>query len=189
MNLNAHDAHLIISCASLTQFPPNDRHEVVMVGKSNVGKSSLINALTQRKNLAYVGARPGKTRLANFFHVNDELMLVDVPGYGFANRSKAEQIAFGQLMDDYFSTRKLTAMLLCVDARRGLNQDDMLMIEFAKARGLRFAIILTKIDKLTQKELSLIKASVQGYVVFTFSALKKSGIEQISEQILRWCEH
>jgi GTP-binding protein len=189
MSLKGHDAHLIISCASLAQFPPNDRHEVVMVGKSNVGKSSLINALTGRKNLAYVGARPGKTRLANFFHISDELMLVDVPGYGFANRSKAEQIAFGQLMDDYFGTRKLTAMLLCVDARRGLNSDDELIIELARQQRIRFAIILTKIDKLTQRELSLMKQSLSGYLFFTFTALKKNSVNEISEQILRWCEH
>jgi GTP-binding protein len=189
MSLKSPDAHLIISCASLIQFPPNDRHEVVMVGKSNVGKSSLINALTERKNLAYVGSRPGKTRLANFFHITDSLMLVDVPGYGFANRSKQEQIAFGQLMDDYFNSRKLTALLLCVDSRRGLNSDDLLMIDLAKALKIRFAIILTKTDKLTLKELNLVKNSVQGYLVFTFSTLKKNGVEEISEQILRWCEH
>lgn len=189
MSLKGHDAHLIISCASCSQFPPNDRHEVVMVGKSNVGKSSLINALTGRKNLAYVGARPGKTRLANFFHINDELMLVDVPGYGFANRSRAEQIAYGQLMDDYFGTRKPTAMLLCVDARRGLNSDDELMIQLAMEQKIRFAIILTKIDKLTQRELSLVKQSVSGYLVFTFTALKKNSVDQIIEQIVRWCEH
>lgn len=189
MKLVAHDARLIISCASMSQFPPNDRHEVVMVGKSNVGKSSLINALTQRKNLAYVGSTPGKTRLANFYHVNEQLILVDVPGYGFANRSKMEQLAFGQLMDDYFGTRKLTAMLLCVDARRGLSADDLLMMEFAQSKRLRFAIILTKVDKLTQKELAEMKSQCEGFVLFAFSALKKSGVDAISEQIMRWCEH
>ena len=89
--LKAHDAKLIISCAQPEQFPNTHQAEILMVGKSNVGKSSLINALTNRKRLAYVGQRPGKTRLINFYEINDKLILVDVPGYGYAAVDKKTQ--------------------------------------------------------------------------------------------------
>ncbi len=112
MTIRSNEAHLIISAASHEQFPSTDQKELVFVGKSNVGKSSIINSLSNRKKLAYVGQTPGKTRLANFYHINDEFLFVDVPGYGFANRSKQEQVQYANLMDDYFSEREISLMLI-----------------------------------------------------------------------------
>ncbi|QIK69894.1 YihA family ribosome biogenesis GTP-binding protein [Erysipelothrix sp. HDW6C] len=160
MNLNAQEAHLIISCASSTQFPETGQKEIVMVGKSNVGKSSLINAITNRKRLAYVGQRPGKTRLINFYHINDDVILTDVPGYGFANRSKQEQIHYGKLMDSYFELRHPEMMLILVDVRRGIGKDDIMMLEFAQHFGLAHAIVLTKTDKLSRNKIANIKREV-----------------------------
>lgn len=150
MSLNTHAASLIISAASHEQFPNTGQIEIVMVGKSNVGKSSLINALTNRKKLAYVGQRPGKTRLINFFHINDDLMLVDVPGYGFANRSKQEQVHYGELMDSYFELRKPSLMMILVDIRRGMGEEDHIMLQFAQHYGIQPIIVLSKSDKLSR---------------------------------------
>lgn len=176
MKWNANDAHLIISCASDKQFPDTHQKEIVMVGKSNVGKSSLINALTNRKKLAYVGQRPGKTRLINFYYINEDVILTDVPGYGFANRSKAEQIQYGRLMDGYFSLRHPELMLILVDVRRGISQDDVTMIEFAIHNQLNYALVLTKTDKLSRSQIAStkqkIKREYQGIKILEFSALK-----------------
>lgn len=176
MRWNAQDAHLIISCASDKQFPETHQKEIVMVGKSNVGKSSLINALTNRKKLAYVGQRPGKTRLINFFYINEDVILTDVPGYGFANRSKAEQIQYGRLMDGYFSLRHPDLMLVLVDVRRGVGQDDITMLDFAVHNGLNYALVLTKTDKLSRNKIAPIKQKLkkeyEGIKILEFSTLK-----------------
>ena len=176
MKWNAQDAKLIISCASEKQFPETDQKEIVMVGKSNVGKSSLINALTNRKKLAYVGQRPGKTRLINFFYINEDVILTDVPGYGFANRSKAEQIQYGKLMDGYFARRHPDLMLVLVDVRRGVGADDVTMLEFAIHNDLNYALVLTKTDKLSRSKIASIKQKLkreyEGIKILEFSTLK-----------------
>lgn len=190
MNWDGSQASLIISAASPVQFPETDVSEIVLAGKSNVGKSSLINALINRKSLAYVGNRPGKTRLVNFYHINDQLMLVDVPGYGYANRSKKEQEQYGVLMDHYFSYRKQAkAVLICVDVRRGIGKDDLLMMEVAKNRQLPFVVILTKVDKVSHSLLTTTTRAIKAehnVMVVPFSALKKTGIEAIQSLIDGW---
>lgn len=158
---NAHDAHLIISAASKIQFPETNKPEVVMVGKSNVGKSSLINALVNRKNLAYVGNTPGKTRLINFYDINEDLLLIDVPGYGYANRSHQEQIDYGILMDDYFSLRDPRLMLVLIDSRRGLSEEDQMMIDFAIYHDIPAVIVLTKTDKLSRSKIIQLKRKIE----------------------------
>ena len=186
MSFHANDASLIISAASYEQFPNTGQKEIVMVGKSNVGKSSLINALTNRKKLAYVGQRPGKTRLINFFHIDDDLMLVDVPGYGFANRSKKEQIHYGTLMDSYFELRKPTLMLILVDIRRGVAEEDLMMMQFAQHYGFDQAIILSKSDKFSRSralnELQKIKKTYD-VPVFLFSHSQEQTKDAIMEYL------
>lgn len=193
MNWDGSQASLIISAASPIQFPDTQIPEVVLAGKSNVGKSSLINALVNRKNLAYVGSRPGKTRLVNFYHINDELMIVDVPGYGYANRSKKEQEQYGILMDHYFSYRKQAkAVLICVDVRRGLGPDDLLMMEVAKKQQLPFVIVLTKTDKVSNSQLATITKAIKTQhqvLLAPFSTLKKTGIEAIQSLISDWIKN
>ena len=188
MNWITQDAHLIISCASAKQFPETPRQKgIVMVGKSNVGKSSLINAITNRKKLAYVGQRPGKTRLINYFHINDEVILTDVPGYGFANRSKQEQIQYGKLMDDYFKFRHPDLMLILIDVRRGISKDDLIMIEFALHYGIQYAVVLTKTDKLSKNKVSnekmKLKKEYPTIDILQFSSLNHDTREPIIEYI------
>lgn len=185
INWNTQDAHLIISCASASQFPETTQKEIVMVGKSNVGKSSLINAFTNRKRLAYVGQRPGKTRLINFYHINDELLLTDVPGYGFANRSKEEQIQYGVLMDSYFQQRHPAMMLILIDVRRGVGKDDIMMLDFARYNGIEHAIVLTKTDKLSRNKIAnerrAVKKEYPDLKVLEFSSLNHDTREPIIE--------
>lgn len=151
--IKSQDASLILSAASSAQFPETHKPEIVMVGKSNVGKSSLINALTRRKNLAFVGNTPGKTRLINFYDINENLLLIDVPGYGYANRSHKEQRDYAVLMDSYFELREPRLMLICVDIRRGIAEEDKVMIEFAEYANIPAVIVLTKTDKLSRSKM------------------------------------
>lgn len=186
--IQTHDAQLIISAAHSSQFPETTQKEIVMVGKSNVGKSSLINALTNRKRLAYVGQRPGKTRLINFYHINETLILVDVPGYGYANRSHQEQIDYSQLMDAYFTQRNPRIMFVLIDIRRGMSDDDRLMLDFAYHNNIPCAIILTKTDKLSRSKIIQVKRSVEketGLEVFLFSSMDALQTEKLTEYIAK----
>ena len=116
---------------------------------NNVGKNSFINAMCGRKKLAYVGNTPGKTRLLNFFNLDDKYMFVDVPGYGYANISKTQLIKFGQMMEDYFSERtQKKGVVILVDARHKPTDDDMTMLEFARYYEIPVAVVATKCDKV-----------------------------------------
>ncbi len=186
--LKASEAKLILSAADPKQFPETTQPEFLMVGKSNVGKSSLINAITNRKRLAYVGQRPGKTRLINFFHINDDLLLVDVPGYGYANRSHQEQLDYATLMDAYFELRHPRAMLLVIDIRRGMGEDDWMMLDFAQAKNIEAAIVLSKADKLSRNKMMSMKMKTErdtGLEVFLFSTLNAHHTPEIQKFILR----
>lgn len=161
-----------------------------MAGKSNVGKSTLINAITNRKRLAYVGQRPGKTRLVNFYQINEDLILVDVPGYGFANRSYKEQDDYAILMEAYFSERaQKQAMILVMDARREISEDDEMMLDLAKSLNLPCMIVLSKMDKLSfskQKQKINNTKQITGYPVYGFTSMNKESVDQINNQIKIW---
>lgn len=172
MSVKATDPQLIISAAQASQFPQTHQKEIVFVGKSNVGKSSIINSLIKRRKLAYVGQRPGKTRLANFYYINEDVMFVDVPGYGFANRSKKEQEDYGVLMDSYFADRNVDLMLILVDIRRGISQEDEIMINYANYYGIPYAIVLSKADKVSRSKAMQMRINLEkeiGHDVLLFS--------------------
>lgn len=183
------NAQLIISAAHVSQFPESQHAELVLAGRSNVGKSSFINALAHRKRLAYVGQRPGKTRLLNFYELNSDLMIVDVPGYGYANRSAREQDNYAQMMDSYFATRpQCVGALVMVDIRRGLNSDDRLMLDFLKNRRLPVIIVLTKSDKLSRSAVANAKRKVKletEVPVVTFSNLDEHVDDEVNYFIER----
>lgn len=184
------DATLIISAASPSQFPQTFQMEVVCVGKSNVGKSTLINGLTNRKNLAYVGKTPGKTRLVNFYQISEKLMLVDVPGYGYAKRSEKEQERYATLMEGYFSQRnQLKGMILVMDIRREITEDDWMMIDLAKQQKLASFIALSKSEKVSfsaqkQKMASVSKAT--GLPVYAFDSKTMDSFESMNQEINKW---
>ena len=142
-------SEFVISAVEKEQWPESDLPEVVVVGRSNVGKSSFINALTNKKKLAYVGNTPGKTRLINFFKIDDTWMLVDVPGYGYAKMSKQMLIKMGKMMDTYFNQREqICCVVQLVDARHGATHDDLDMIEMIQSLGIQIVIVATKVDKI-----------------------------------------
>lgn len=173
----------IKSAKSINDFPKTNR-EVVFVGRSNAGKSSLLNAL-YKNNLAFVGKTPGKTRLINFFDINGEYTAVDVPGYGFANRSKAESIEFANMMDDYFSRKEVKLAIIIVDSRIGLTQDDIDMKEYLESKHIKYIIAANKIDKLSNNEINKNKQlffNNLDYVIY-ISALKKTNINGLNDEI------
>lgn len=163
---------------------PETKREVVFVGRSNAGKSSLLNAL-YKKDLAYVGKNPGKTRLINFFNIDDSYTAVDVPGYGFARRSKQETIEFGKMMDDYFSRKNVKLAVIIVDSRIGLTKDDLDMKEYLEANDIKYIIAANKIDKLSNNQLNNNKQLFFNdfkYVIY-ISAEKKTNIDVLRNKI------
>lgn len=180
-------AELVISAPNRDSWPESDLPEIVLAGRSNVGKSSLINAICSRKNLAYVGNTPGKTRLLNFFNLNDDIMLVDVPGYGYANASKQMLKNFGAMMEDYFGERiQKKGLLLIVDARHKPTEDDMLMLDFARYHEIPCCVIATKMDKLkrneVKKNLNRIRETLflnDSEKLIQFSSEKRQGIDSV----------
>ena len=146
------------SFGNIAQFFPSDRPEVVFTGRSNVGKSSLINKLCNRKNLARVGQTPGKTETVNFY-LHESFRLVDLPGYGYAKRAKSRKDDWGDLMEYYFkSGRDIRLIVALIDIRHSLSETDEAMFDFLFATGLPFVIAATKADKLNKTELSDFKS-------------------------------
>ena len=145
------NSEFIKSAASKRDYPETGLLEIAFAGRSNVGKSSFVNKFLMRKNIARVSKTQGKTRLINFFKVNNEFILVDLPGYGYANVSKKEQLSWGKMMEDYLNTRKqLKAVFLLLDIRHDPTNDDMMMLNYIVERGFNPVIIVTKADKLAK---------------------------------------
>lgn len=172
------------------QLPPSDVAEIVFAGKSNVGKSSLLNKIFNRKALARVSSVPGKTITINFYKV-DEIKFVDLPGYGYAKISKQEKERFGELMEGYFqSGRNIKLVVQLVDMRHKPTADDLDMIEFLKAVGIPFIIVMTKADKLKVKEfknrveLSSVELRSAGDVpIIPFSSQNGLGLDDVKKYI------
>nr|WP_268259483.1 ribosome biogenesis GTP-binding protein YihA/YsxC [Allobaculum mucilyticum] len=173
-------------------WPDTDLPEVVVVGRSNVGKSSFINALTNKKKLAYVGSTPGKTQLLNFFDIDNRWILVDVPGYGYAKLSQAQIRKLGTMMDEYFNERQQIACVVSlVDARHAPSEDDKDMLDYFKQTGRRVIIGATKIDKVPKtKRLAALRTISKDLQiplknVFPISSVEKSGFDEILEAVYK----
>lgn len=140
------------SAVQKDQFPKDNLPQIVFSGRSNVGKSSFINALLNRKNIARVSQTPGKTRLVNFFLINDSLYFVDIPGYGYANVSKKMLLEFQEMIESYLQSMQIQITVLLLDIRRIPNEDDLLMYEYFKSMEKNILIVLTKADKLSNNQ-------------------------------------
>ena len=178
-------------CGITSTFPENDKIEIAFAGKSNVGKSSLINALVNRKALARTSAQPGKTQTINFYKVNNEVYFVDLPGYGYAKVSEEVKAKWGKLIERYLNkSEMLKAVFLLVDIRHEPSANDRNMYEWIVYQGYDPIIIATKMDKINrsqiQKHVKMIKTGLNvkpGTAVIPFSATTKQGREEIWEII------
>ena len=182
-------------CGVTSTLPVNDKPEVAFAGKSNVGKSSLINALMNRKAYARTSATPGKTQTINFYNINDGLYLVDLPGYGYARVSEKEKEQWGKMIERYLhGSAQLRAVFLLIDIRHDPSANDRLMYKWVVEQGYQPVIIATKLDKIkrsqVQKHVKMLKEGlslIPGTKVIPFSSTTKQGRDEIWELIEREC--
>lgn len=174
-------------CGVTSVLPVNDKPEIAFAGKSNVGKSSLINGLMNRKSLARTSAQPGKTQTINFYNINDSMYLVDLPGYGYAKVPQQEKEKWGRMIEKYLhKSKQLRAVFLLIDIRHAPSANDKQMYDWISYQGYAPIIIATKLDKIKrsqiQKQVKLIREGLQvkpGTQILPFSALTKQGREEI----------
>lgn len=183
-------------CGITSKLPDNPYMEFAFAGKSNVGKSSLINGLMNRKSLARTSAQPGKTQTINFYNINDELYFVDLPGYGYAKANEEVKAKWGKMIENYLhKSKKLQAVFLLVDIRHEPSGNDKLMYEWILKQGFQPIIIATKLDKISrgqvQKHVKMIREGLKvksGTIVIPYSAQTKQGREEIYELIDAYLE-
>ena len=191
MSVNLHNAQFVLSAVSPKDFLDDGLPQVAFAGRSNVGKSSAINRLLNRKNFARVGAVPGKTVHINYFRIDDAFYLVDLPGYGYAKVSKGERDRWGKLMEDYFARPELLTLgVMIVDARHKPTADDRTMARWFRDTGRPLVVAANKLDKLKKSEiipnLQLIRDTLElgeGDPVIPFSAEKGTGREELLSAI------
>jgi len=190
--MNFQKVDFLISAASPKDFPQKRLPEIAFAGKSNVGKSSVINRLLQRKNFARVGDKPGKTIHVNYFTIDEKCYFVDLPGYGFAKVSEKEKARWGKLMEDYFAAGRIDLGVMIVDYRHPPTNNDITMAGWFIASGCPFVVVANKMDKLKKSELepnlATIRADLElpeGTPVIPFSAEKGNGRDDLIRLILK----
>ena len=193
-----HTARFLTTAAQLNQLPPIDVAEIAFVGRSNAGKSTCINTLTQQRQLAFASKKPGRTQHINLFALGKQgvtdAVLADLPGYGYAAVSRTDKQRWQQVMANYLVSRKgLTGIVLLCDPRLGLTELDEALLKVVRPRveaGLKFLVLLTKADKLTRSEqakvLSITRLQAGGGEVRLFSALKRQGVEDVAQLLWQW---
>lgn len=181
-----------ISAVKEEQYPKDYLPEIALAGRSNVGKSSLINSLLGRKNLARTSSQPGKTQTLNFYIVNQDFYLVDVPGYGYARVSQEQRQKFGEMIQDYLETREnLKGLILLTDSRHQPTKDDVAMYNYALYLNLPILVICTKIDKVKKSQENKVIANLNkefdlaydNVSVLTYSAVKKTHVKEVWDWI------
>ena len=192
--LNVNKAEFVKSAAAPSQFINSSVPAVAFAGKSNVGKSSVINRLLNRKNFARVGAEPGKTVHVNYFLIDGRVYLIDLPGYGYAKVSQAEKERWGKLMEDFFAAGLFSLGIMIVDARHKPTADDVTMARWFQNSGCRLVVVANKLDKLKKSEiepnLSRIRETLylsEDVLLIPFSAEKGQGREQLLAEIQALC--
>ena len=189
--MNFNNVSFLISAASPQNFPSNRLPEIAFAGKSNVGKSSVINRILNRRNFARVGDKPGKTIHVNYFTVDNVCYFVDLPGYGYAKVSQSEKDRWGKLMEDYFASGRIDLGILIVDARHAPTNNDITMANWFIESGCPFVVVANKLDKLKKSEiepnLSTIRLDLElpeNCPVIPFSAEKGTGKDDLIKYIL-----
>ena len=193
--MKINDVELTISAVRQSQYPQDNKPEFLLVGRSNVGKSSFINSIIERRNFARISSKPGKTQTLNFYNVNNDFYLVDVPGYGYANVSKERQQKFGMMIEEYLANRpNLKEVFMLIDFRHKPTQDDLLMYNFLKYYNIKVTIVCTKVDKvgrtLREKQEKLIRDTLNineddKFILFSSSTkLGKSAVINVIDEVV-----
>ena len=194
MKINVNNANIAITVGNSRQFPRDPRPEVALSGRSNVGKSSLINTLLGRKSLARVSSSPGKTITINYYDIDKKLYLVDLPGYGYAKRSQESKRGWSSLTEDYFvknpSSDAIKLVIQLIDIRTGPTDDDIMMINFLIDNGVNFIVVATKTDKLSKTQLANALDSLHkeyfegtGIEIIPFSSETRVGKDEVWKKI------
>ena len=193
--MNFQKVEFLISAAAVKDFPKNRLPEIAFAGKSNVGKSSVINRLLQRKNFARVGEKPGKTIHVNYFTIDSKCYLVDLPGYGYAKVSQAEKDRWGKLMEDYFAANRIDLGVMIVDCRHAPTNNDITMARWFIDSGCPFVVVANKLDKVKKSQLQgnleTIRSDLElpeDCIVIPFSAEKGDGRDELVKCILKVVE-
>ena len=195
MKINTNNANIAITVGNSRLFPRDPRPEVALSGRSNVGKSSLINTLLGRKSLARVSSSPGKTITINYYDIDKKLYLVDLPGYGYAKRSQESKRGWSSLTEDYFiknpSSDAIKLVIQLIDIRTGPTDDDIMMINFLIDNGVDFMVVATKTDKLSKTQLANALEGLQkeyfegtGIEIIPFSSVTRIGKEEVWKKII-----
>lgn len=184
------NSEFMTSAVKKDQYPESGYPEVAFVGRSNVGKSTIINSLTNRKKLAKVSNTPGRTRLVNFFMIDNTCSLVDLPGYGYAKISKSEKLAWGKIIEEYLMNRPdLKKVVLLVDARHKPTEDDVLMIEYLRHYSIEVIVVATKLDKLKRNDIKKSENIIRETLglsderILFYSALTKENLQKVIDEI------
>lgn len=194
MNINPNNIDLIISAVQEAQYPDTGLSEVALSGRSNVGKSSFINSMIGRKNMARTSQQPGKTQTLNFFNIDDQLIFVDVPGYGYAKVSKSQREKFGKMIEEYLTKREsLKLVIQLVDLRHNPTEDDVLMYNYLKHFDIPTLVICTKEDKIAkgkiQKHIKNIKEKLDldpDDTIISYSSIQNTKQQQIWDLIAKY---
>lgn len=191
--MNFNNVEFLISAAASRDFPQSRLPEIAFAGKSNVGKSSVINRVLQRKNFARVGEKPGKTIHVNYFTVDKKCYFVDLPGYGYAKVSQAEKDRWGKLMESYFAANRISLGIMIVDARHAPTNNDITMANWFVESGCPFVVVANKLDKLKKSEIEPNMAVIREDLalpddckIIPFSAEKGTGREELVHMILEY---
>lgn len=190
--MNINKVELTISAVRKSQYPQDEKPEFLLVGRSNVGKSSFINTLINRKNFARTSSKPGKTQTLNFYSINDEFYIVDAPGYGFANVSRSLKNKFGLIMEDYLEAREyLKNVFMLIDFRHKPTKDDLMMYTYLRHYNIPVTIVATKVDKISKNKIDKYKKVLKETLninddnsIILFSTITKMGKNEVLEKIL-----
>ncbi len=185
------EARFLLSAAASAQFPTDRGAEVAFAGRSNAGKSSAINAILARRSLARASKTPGRTRLVNFFDLGAERRIVDLPGYGYARVSERERLEWGPLIDALRARRSLYGLFVIVDARRGVGEADLALVEWADPAARRIHVLLAKADKLNRRQAAQALRTAQQALrsrasAQLFSAVNGEGLEEAQQVLASW---